>query len=362
MLTPQIIKNSLMELKNITKAELCVLEPDGTVVAATYEDDLVDREAVCRFVESPADSQVIGADHLLKIMDEEQLAYVLNAKGQTDDVYMVGRIAVCQLQALLVAYKEKLDRNSFFQNLLLDNLLLIDVYNRARRLHIEAAVPRVVIMVEMGGEKDLTAMELLRGIYSHHGGDYVTAVDEQSIILIKALPPGSSYDEVDKIAHTIVDMMNMEALISVRVGYGTIVGELKDVSKSYKEAAMALEVGRIFYIERTVNAFNRLGIGRLIYQLPVNLCKIFIDEIFRDISPQDIDEETIITVSKFFENSLNVSETARQLFVHRNTLVYRLERLERNTGLDVRVFDDALTFKIAMMVVDYMRYIGTIGL
>jgi carbohydrate diacid regulator len=360
MLTPQIIHNSLMELKNITKTELCVLDCDGEVVAATYEDGYIDREVVCRFAESPADSQVIGTNHLLKIMDDEQLVYVLNASGPADDAYMVGRIAVCQIQGLLVAYKEKFDRNSFFQNLILDNLLLIDVYNRARKLHIETAGPRVVILVAMNGDKDLTAMELLRGIYSHHSGDYVTAVDERNIILIKALRQGVGYEEVEKIAHTIVDMMNMEALISVRVGYGTIVQELKDVSKSYKEAAMALEVGRIFCIERTVNAFNRLGIGRLIYQLPVNLCKIFIDEIFRDVNPQDIDEETISTVNKFFENNLNVSETARQLFVHRNTLVYRLEKLERSTGLDVRVFDDALTFKIAMMVVDYMRYLNTL--
>jgi carbohydrate diacid regulator len=357
MLTPQIIKNSITELRNITKTELCVLEPEGAVVAATYESDPIDSEVVRRFAESPADSQVISGNHLLKIMEDEQLIYILNARGATDDAYMVGRIAVSQIQGLLVAYKEKLDRGSFFQNLILDNLLLVDVYNRARKLHIEATVPRVVILVEMSGEKDLTAIEMLRGIYSQHSGDYVTAVDERNIILIKSLRQGSGYEEVEKIAHTIVDMMNMEALISVRVGYGTIVQELKDVPKSYKEAAMALEVGKIFYIERRINAFNRLGIGRLIYQLPVHLCKIFIDEIFRDINPQDIDEETITTVGKFFENSLNVSETSRQLFVHRNTLVYRLERLERATGLDVRVFDDALTFKIAMMVVGYMKHL-----
>jgi carbohydrate diacid regulator len=328
------------------------------MIAATYEDGIVTRDIVRQFAESSADSQVIGSDHFLKIFDDDQVIYILNAKGAADDVYMIGRIAVSQIQNLLIAYKEKFDRNSFFQNLILDNLLLVDVYNRAKKLHIEATVPRVVILVETSSEKDTAAIEFLRGMYSHHTGDYVTAVDEKNIILIKSLGLNDGYDTVEQISHTIADMMNMEALLSVRVAYGTIVQELRDVSKSYKEAAMALDVGKIFYVEKNVNAYNTLGIGRLIYQLPVNLCKIFIKEIFRDINPQDIDEEILTTVNKFFENSLNVSETSRQLFVHRNTLVYRIEKLEKSTGLDVRTFDDALTFKIAMMVVSYIKYLG----
>jgi carbohydrate diacid regulator len=168
------------------------------------------------------------------------------------------------------------------------------------------------------------------------------------------------YDSLEKIAHTIVDMMNMEAMLNVRVAYGTIVNELKEVSKSYKEAKMALDVGKIFYAEKKVTAYNTLGIGRLIYQLPVNLCRIFIDEIFGSETPLELDEETLTTINKFFENNLNVSETSRQLFVHRNTLVYRIEKLEKSTGLDIRRFDDALTFKIALMVLNYMKYLDSL--
>jgi carbohydrate diacid regulator len=185
-------------------------------------------------------------------------------------------------------------------------------------------------------------------------------VDEQSVILIKVLDERDDYDSLEKIAHTIVDMMNMEAMLNVRVAYGTIVNELKEVSKSYKEAKMALDVGKIFYAEKKVTAYNTLGIGRLIYQLPVNLCRIFIDEIFGSETSLELDEETLITINKFFENNLNVSETSRQLFVHRNTLVYRIEKLEKSTGLDIRKFDDALTFKIALMVVNYMKYLDTL--
>ena len=360
MISGQIIKNSIMELKAISKVELFVFDTEGALISGTREGEAIAKDIVRNFALSPADSQVIGASHLLKVMDDDEVAYVLNAVGMADDVYMIGRIAVSQIQNLMVAYKEKFDRNSFFQNLILDNLLLVDVYNRAKKLHIEVTVPRVVILVETSSEKDNGAIELLRGMYSHHAGDYVTAVDERNIILIKSLGVNDGYDCVEQIASTVADMMNMEALLSVRVAYGTIIQELRDVSKSYKEATMALDVGKIFYVEKNVNAYNTLGIGRLIYQLPANLCRIFIDEIFRNVNPHDIDEEILTTVNKFFENSLNVSETSRQLFVHRNTLVYRIEKLEKSTGLDVRTFDDALTFKIAMMVVSYMKYLESV--
>lgn len=273
---------------------------------------------------------------------------------------MIGKLAVCQLQNLIIAYKERLDCNSFFQNLLLDNLLLVDVYNRARRLHIEASARRVIMILETENGKDGAAAELLRGMFSARWGDYITAVDERNVVLVKAMEAGEGYEEVEQTAQVIVDMMNTEAMMNVKVGYGTIVNELKDLSKSFKEAKMALEVGRIFYAEKRVNAYNTLGIGRLIYQLPVNLCKIFIEEIFGGRTAADFDEETLTTIYKFFDNNLNVSETARQLFVHRNTLVYRIEKLEKATGLDVRTFDDALTFKIALMVVSYMKHLESL--
>ena len=296
-------------------------------------------------------------DHLFKITDEGELAYILIARGNNDESYLIGKIAVSQMQQLMTAYKERFDRNNFFQNLLMDNLLLVDVYNRAKKLHIEVAVPRVVLVIETGTEKDSTAAEFLRGMFSSQSGDFITAVDECNVILIKALDLKEGYSEIEHTAQTIVDMMSTEAMMNVRVGYGTIVQELKDVSKSYKEAMMALNVGKIFYVEKKVNSYGSLGIGRLIYQLPSNLCKIFIEEIFGNNDPGDFDEEIVTTVNKFFENNLNVSETSRQLFVHRNTLVYRVEKLQKITGLDVRTFDDALTFKIAMMVYSYMRYL-----
>lgn len=357
MLSSQIIQTSIDELKAITKVDLCVYDLGGSVVAGTTVMADVTETVLKSFASSPADSQVIGAHHLLKIMDEGEPLYVIVAKGASDDAYMVGKIAVCQIQNLAIAYKERFDRNNFFQNLLLDNMLLVDIYNRAKKLHVEVVVPRVVFLVETKQEKDGLVTELLKGMFSTQGGDYITAVDESNIILIKNVEADSSQEALEDVANTIVAMMNAEAMLNVKVAYGTVVQELKDVSKSYKEAKMALDVGKIFYAEKSVAAYSSLGIGRLIYQLPVNLCKIFIDEIFGDEELLDLDEETLTTINKFFENNLNVSETSRQLFVHRNTLVYRIEKLQKSTGLDLRNFDDALTFKIALMVANYMKYL-----
>lgn len=360
MITSQIIKTSLEELKSITRIDFAVFDIAGKTIVSTYTEEMPETSVIQDFAASPADSQVIGLHHFLKIMDEEELLYVLDAKGSSEETYMIGKVAVCQLQNLVIAYKEKFDRNNFFQNLILDNMLLIDVYNRAKKLHIEALVRRAVFLIEMPPESDSIGLEFLAGLFSAQNGDYITSVDESNIVLIKALKEKEEYDALAQVAETIVDMMNMEAMVNVRVSYGTIVGELKDVSKSYKEAKMALDVGKIFYSEKKVTAYNTLGIGRLIYQLPINLCRIFIDEIFGDNVPSELDEETLTTINKFFENNLNVSETSRQLFVHRNTLVYRIEKLQKSTGLDIRVFDDALTFKIALMVVNYMKYLDSL--
>lgn len=356
MITAQVIQSCLDDLKTITKVDLAVVDVEGVMVAKNSDRFEQNVEFVTEFAASPAGSQVLQGCQYLKIYDEEDPVYVLLC-GDSSEEYMIGKIAVSNIQNLITAYKERFDRNNFFQNLILDNLLLVDIYNRAKKLHIEIQKPRVVLLLEIPAGKENYAMEFLKSMFSAQSGDYVTAVDENTLIVIKQVESKDSYAEVVEVAETTVAMMNTEAMINVRVAYGTIVEELKDVSKSYKEAKMALDVGKIFYAEKTVTAYSTLGIGRLIYQLPINLCEMFIEEIFGGKVPEELDEETLTTINTFLENNLNVSETSRQLYVHRNTLLYRLEKLEKYTGLDIRIFDDALTLKIALMVVRYMRYL-----
>ena len=356
MISNQILQSTIEGLKSITRIDLCVCDTDGKMLATTLSEVEVEEDAILAFVISPADSQVIPGYQFFKVSDEHQLEYVLLAEGASADVYMVGKIAAFQIQNLLIAYKERFDKDNFIKNLLLDNLLLVDIYNRAKKLHIETNVRRVVYIIETKNEKDTNALETVRSLFSTKAKDFITAVDEKNIILVKELKGTEEQEDLEKTANVIVDMLNTEAMSQVHVAYGTIVNEIKEVSRSYKEAKMALDVGKIFYSGKNVVAYSNLGIGRLIYQLPLPLCRMFIKEIFDGRSPDDFDDETLTTINKFFENSLNVSETSRQLYIHRNTLVYRLDKLQKSTGLDLRVFEDAITFKIALMVVKYMKY------
>ena len=273
-----------------------------------------------------------------------------------EEAYRIGKITAFQIQNLLVAYKERFDGDNFIKNLLLDNLLLVDIYSRAKKLRIENNVPRVVFLIETEIDKEFNVVEIVRSIFPTKQKDFVTAVDEKSIILVKELKEKDSKEEIDQISKHIYDTLSAEAMTSVYVAIGTVVNDLKNVSASYKEAKMALEVGKIFEENKKIVNYEQLGIGRLIYQLPAPLCKMFINEVLHGLSMDQFDEETLTTVNKFFENNLNVSETSRQLYIHRNTLVYRLDKLQKMTGLDLRNFDDAIIFKIMLMVSKYMHY------
>ena len=356
MISNQILQNTIDGLKAITRIDLCVMDTDGKSLASTFAEQENYESSVLSFVESPADSQVIQGYQFFKIFDEHQLEYILLANGGSDDVYMVGKVAAFQIQTLLTAYKERFDKDNFIKNLLLDNLLLVDIYNRAKKLHIDTEVRRVIFIVETAREKDSGMLDHVRALLGSKTKDFVTAVDEKDIIIVKELGPSDGHAELEKTATGILELLRDEEEDDIRIAYGTVVNDIKEVSKSYKEAKLALDVGRIFFDDRKVIAFSTLGIGRLIYQLPIPLCKMFIREVFDGKSPDEFDEETLATINKFFENSLNVSETSRQLYIHRNTLVYRLDKLQKSTGLDLRVFEDAITFKIALMVAKYMKY------
>ena len=359
MISNQILQSTVEGLKQISRVELGVIDTEGNVLAATFPEAADFSEPARIFVNSPADSQEVQGYQFFKVYDETQLEYVLLASGSTDDTYMIGKMAAFQIQGLLVAYKERFDKDNFIKNLLLDNLLLIDIYNRAKKLHINTDSRRVVFILETNHEKDTVSMESIRTNLGSKSGDFITAVDEKSIIVVKELEESDGSEELEQTARTIISSLDADTREVAHVAYGTVVNEIKEVSRSYKEARMALDVGKIFFDERNVIAYSSLGIGRLIYQLPIPLCKMFIREIFGGKSPDDFDEETLTTINKFFENSLNVSETSRQLYIHRNTLVYRLDKLQKSTGLDLRVFEDAITFKIALMVVKYMKYMET---
>lgn len=359
MLINQVLHKTVQDIRNITGFECSVWDMKGSCLVMTNEKQMLLEKQVLLFATQSKDPETVDKDRgMFFVNDDQEPIYVLVLQGVGENLSVAGRMGVSQLESLSMAYKEKMDKNRFMQNLVLDNLLLVDVYNQAKKMNIPVEQRRAVFVIEPKAESENLIQETLKGLYATGRRDFVTAIDEGHVILVKALEKTEDHKTLNQTAKIIVDTLNMEAMVSVRVAYGTIIDELKDVSKSYKEAYMALEVGRVFYMERNIFAYNDLGIGRLIHQIPISLCEMFMKEVFDGDVLKQFDEEELATVYTFFENNLNISETARQLFVHRNTLVYRLEKIQKKTGLDVRIFDNALTFKIAMMVAEHMNYVN----
>lgn len=344
------IQTVLEEMREIAKLEMALYTAEGKLAGATFEVEEELAEQVIAFVHSRAESQTLAGSHFFRVLVEGETEYVLLAKSVTEDTYMVGRLIACQIRNLAAAYMEQSDRNHFMHHILLGNMLPTDMYSRAKKLHIGQA-ERVVFVIDMQGKKDSTVMAVIKNLFVTKAKDFIIEADTQSIILIKDTEKQKTEEQLDALARMMLDGIHGEAMVRVRIGYGNRTKELSELSKSYQEAILALKVGRTFYAERETLSYRRLGIGRLIYQLPMSLCDIFLQEVFGEKIPELIwEEETMTTLQKFFENNLNVSETARQLYVHRNTLVYRLERMEKELGLDIRKFEDAMTFKLAMMV------------
>lgn len=361
MLANQILQKTVRDIADIVGVDCSIWNDNGMCLAHSNPEEKEGNHLGQQVMAMAGSEETVGEnERFFSVYSEEELAYILVLHSASEEMKVIGRLGVKQLEGLLNAYHERMNRNQFIQSLLLDNMLLVDVYNRAKKMRIDIEARRAVILIEPKNPGDNLVLEVLKGFYATSTKDFVTAVDENHIILVKALKEAEGYKELNEVAKSIVNVLNTEAMVSVRVAYGTIIGEIKEVSKSYKEAAMALDVGRIFYEEKNILAYNELGIGRLIHQLPISLCDMFLNEVFSGKAVEQFDEETLATVYKFFENNLNISETARQLFLHRNTLVYRLEKIQKKTGLDVRVFDDALTFKIALMVASHMKSLQTL--
>ena len=356
MISNQILQETINGMKEVTGIDLCILDLSGRIVVTTMEITDALAQHAEEFADSMAESQVIDGFQYFKIFDDQRLEYILLATGMSENAYTVGKLAVMQIQN---AYKERLDKENFVKNLLRDNLLLVDIYNRSKKLHIEVEQRRVAFLIQAEYEKDQNLLEATKEVESGADSDFITAVDEKSIVYVTPVNGNEGQAQFIQHAKEIKEGLNEYGIKDAKIAIGNVAETIKDVSRSYKEAQIALEVSKIFYEDASVIAYNQLGIGRLIYQLPLPLCKMFIREVFGDYSPDSIDEETLATIDKFFENNLNVSETSRQLFIHRNTLVYRLDKIQKNTNLDLRNFEDAIAFKIALMVVKYMKHMDT---
>jgi carbohydrate diacid regulator len=345
--------NVLQELEEITETDIALVSRNMEVLKDFSSGKTPDKDVLSSFIQSAADSMQVRDSIYTKIGDENKIDYILIISGEGAEV--VSRIAISEIRGFIAVTQERADKNRFIQSILLDNVLPIDIREDAVKLKIRDDVPRAVFLVKVPEQNMSYALQTLKAMYSSNGKTFVVSVDTDHIAVVMEEKSNEVSDEMKQTAFMISDMMNTEAMIPVRVSCGTPVWQLVNLSQSYKEAQLAMEVGRIFYPDRRVISYDKLGIGRLIYQLPKSLCEMFLRETFdRDVFAE-LDDEAMATIRQFFANDLNISETARKLYIHRNTLVYRIEKLQKVTGLDIRKFDEAMTFKIAMMVNDYLH-------
>lgn len=358
MLTNQRIQKTIEEIRDISQIEIALVSPLGKLIASTENLGQSTINEVREFINSNEIELVKDGYTFYKIIlgdDVEQVLVMYTDKSQ-DEILV--RMAASQIRTLIKASAQKYDRTNFIQNILLGNMHNVDMQSKARKLHIEEKA-RVAFVIDTGSKGNDEAIELVKNLSNMKSGDFVTTVDNHSIVLVKDVSHvlEQELDEkLEEIAMSLVDCIHMEVMIKVRVAFGNVIHTIEEIAESFKQAKLALEVGRVFYAEKDTISYGKLGLGRLIYQLPIDLCEMFIEEVFGGKVPDILeDEEAMSTVNMFFDNNLNISETARQLYVHRNTLVYRLERIEKAIGLDIRTFDDAMTFRIAVMVLAHIR-------
>ena len=350
------LQKCMEDWKQISGLDFCLLSENNSVFVATGERRIPSAGKLEDFRNGDALCAANASCCLYKVMDRDELLYILIVWGSGESTSTIGELAVCQIRSLIEAYSEKNDKNAFMQKLLLGSYSEVEAFNRAKKLHISSSCQRAVFLVETRQAGDEHALTMIRNIFSARTHDFITSVDDKGIIIVRELVSTETYENLEATAHMLVDMLGAEAMTQAWGAYSNVANGLRDLANAYKEARMALEIGKIFYSERNVFGYRKLGIGRLIYQLPEEVCEMFIEEIFDGESLDAIDGETLNIIRTFFENNLNLSETSRQLYVHRNTLVYRFEKIQKRFGLDLRSFEDALTFKIAMLVSGYLRY------
>ncbi len=356
-MSSSVFQNVMLQLKEVPDRTFGVVDADGCVISCTDVSLLGERwpDAALKVVNA-GDSMVSFGQKTFKsiINSAGYFEYAVFCSGDDDTARSYCTMAYISLNGAKVFYEEKHDRGTFVKNIIMDNILPGDIYIRAKELHFTTDAHRAVFLVRQLGHGDVASVDVLAGMFPDKLQDFVLSINETDIAVVKQIAPDTDAEALQKIAEHMEETLKNELFVKTVIGIGTVAEHLRSLADSYKEAQTAIDVGKVFDTEKSIINYENLGIGRLIYQLPTTLCEIFLSEVFKKNSIDSLDQETLFTINKFFENNLNVSETSRKLFVHRNTLVYRLEKIKKITGLDLRQFDHAIVFKVALMVRKYL--------
>lgn len=350
-----LFQGIIHQMKDAVDRVIGVLDENGIIISCS---DLAKiggtRQGVRDELSYTSETVMSGGYTYKPIGSGAKTEYIVFVEGEDKQAERLAAILSISLGSIKGIYDDKYDKASFIKNVILDNILPSDIYLKSKELHFSNDVMRIVMLIKFIGKNEIIPYQMVQNMFPDKNKDYVISVGESDIVLVKEVKPNYDTRAIEKIAQSISDTFGTEFYTKVSIGIGTAVESIKDLARSYKEAQVAIEVGKVFDTEKNIVSYENLGIGRLIYQLPTTLCEMFLSEVFKKGSIETLDRETLLTIQCFFENNLNVSETSRKLFVHRNTLVYRLEKVRKLTGLDLREFDHAITFKVAMMVKKYL--------
>ena len=352
-----VFQSVIVQLRDVSDRVFGVIDTEGCVISCTDMSMLGERwtDAALK-VGNASESIVTFAQKSFKAImgNSNYFEYAVFCSGDDETAKSFCQMAFIALNDAKTFYEEKHDRGTFVKNIIMDNILPGDIYIRAKELHFATDAPRAVFLIRQVGHADVATVDVLTGMFPDKMQDFVLSVNETDVAVIKQISGTVTAEDLEKIAVNMEETLKNELRIKTIIGIGTVAEHLRELADSYKQAQTAIEVGKVFDTEKSIMHYENLGIGRLIYQLPTTLCEIFLKEVFKKNSLDSLDQETLFTINKFFENSLNVSETSRKLFVHRNTLVYRLEKIRKLTGLDLRQFDHAIVSRVALMVRQYL--------
>ena len=354
-MSTRLFQGIIHQMREAVERVIGVIDENGVIISCSELVKIGEtRQGIRDEMAYTTDSVVSGGYTYRPIGGATKNEYIIFVEGEDKKAEELAMVLAVSLSNIKNLYDEKYDKSSFIKNIILDNILPSDIYVKSKELRFNAEETRVVFLIKFHSKSDVLSFDMVQNIFPDKNKDYVISTGEQDIVLVKEVKPNTDIKEIEKIAKSIADTLNSEFYVKVSIGIGTVVDNIKDLARSYKEAQVAFEVGKVFDTEKNIISYENLGIGRLIYQLPTTLCEMFLQEVFKNGSLDSLDRETLMTIQCFFENNLNVSETSRKLFVHRNTLVYRLEKIRKLTGLDLREFDHAITFKVALMVKKYL--------